>query len=53
MLNVDKGINMLTWLLGINLKQVEMIIGAGFIVVIALLTYIAFEVKEIEKDEHK
>lgn len=44
---------MIAWLLGINLKQVEMIIGAAFIVVIALLLYIALEVKEIEKDEHK
>ena len=44
---------MLTWLLGINLHRVLMVIGTGFTAVIMLLLFIAFKVEKIEKDEYK
>ncbi len=44
---------MLTWILGVNLKHVAMVIGAFFLVIIILLSYIAFEVKEIHDHDHK
>lgn len=43
---------MLAWLLGVDLKQVEMIIGLGFLIIIALLIFIAVEAIRIEKEEH-
>lgn len=44
---------MITWLLGLNFKAIEITVGAGFTTVIMLLLFIAFKVEEIEKDEHK
>lgn len=44
---------MVAWLLGIDLKQVEMIIGLGFLVIILLLLFIAAEAIKIENEERK
>lgn len=45
---------MISWLLGINLRAIEITIGAGFLTIIMLLLFIALKVEEIEKEnEHK
>lgn len=44
---------MLSWLLGLNLKAIEITLGAAFISVMAVLIFIAVKVEEIEKEDRK